>query len=191
VDADPEVVVHRASLLHELLAPLPKGIMHANKKVVAIEPSCIGRHDLKILFQDGCAENFDAIIGADGIFGSVRSFVLEDHPEEHIAAPGGFWDCVNLVPFEKARTVLGDEYFQEDRQYGWVGDGAFLMHDVLENRSMVQCVVSVAEKTMTEINDRSRPVSKEILKNILKSWLDGPVAGGMIDVSEDHLFQDS
>jgi hypothetical protein len=36
--------------------------------------------------------------------------------------------------------------FELDRQYGWIWDEAFIIHDILENRTMVQCIVSVVER---------------------------------------------
>ncbi len=77
---DPGVVVHRASLLRELLAPLSKGALHANKKLTGIKEEIDGRYE--ITFQDGFVSHFDAVIGADGIFSSVRDYVLQDDAEK-------------------------------------------------------------------------------------------------------------
>lgn len=51
-------------------------------------------------FQNGHVEFFDVVIGADGIFGSVRQDVVEHQK----CAPRrvGFWDSRNLVAYEKA-----------------------------------------------------------------------------------------
>lgn len=86
-----------------------------------------------------------------------------------------------MVPFEKAKATLGEQYFDIDLQYGWVGDGAFVMHDVLENRTLTQCVVSAIETDPPE--DRKRQLTRESLTETLGSWLDGPVGTGIIDVS--------
>lgn len=86
-----------------------------------------------------------------------------------------------MVSFEKVKATLGEQYFDVDRQYAWMGDGAFLMHDVLENRTMVQCVVSAVEKDPPQ--DRKRNLTRESLNETLGSWISGPVGAGMVNVS--------
>ncbi|KAI2467250.1 salicylate hydroxylase [Annulohypoxylon bovei var. microspora] len=181
-DVDPGKILHRASLLRELLAPLPKEILHANKKLTSIKPR--DNEGVEITFQDGTIEHFDAIIGADGIFGTVRNHVLQDAAEECAASPGGFWDSRNLVPFDKAKKVLGEQYFDVDRQWGWLGDGAFILHDILEDRTMVQCIISAAEPDPPK--DRKTPLTKEFLNKTLDKWLDGPIAKGIIELILDQ-----
>lgn len=173
-------VVHRASLLRELLAPLPTSRLHANKALSEITPAADAEGGVKVTFRDGQEETFNAVIGADGIFGAVRRHVLQEAADAQGASPAGFWDCRNLVPFEKARETLGAEFFEQDRQYGWAGNGAFIMHDVLENRTKVQCVISAVEKDYPK--DRKRTLTREILEETLSEWLDGPVGKGMIEV---------
>lgn len=179
--SDPENgtrVVHRASLLRELLAPIPTNRLHASKTLTTIITLDSG--DVKVTFGNGESETFHAVIGADGIFGAVRRHVLQEAADDEGPSPAGFWDCRNVVPFEKARESLGAEYFEEDRQYGWVGNGAFIMHDVLENRTKVQCVISAVEDDPPK--DRKRPLTRDFLEKTLHDWLDGPVGKGMIDV---------
>ncbi|RYP66706.1 hypothetical protein DL771_007639 [Monosporascus sp. 5C6A] len=139
---------------------------------------------VEVIFEDGTVDKFDAVIGADGIFGSVRSYVLQDKVDQFAASPAGFWDCRNLVPLERAKAVLGKELFEQDRQYGWVGDGGFLMHDVLENRTMVQCIISAVEHSPT--SERKRVLTRETLTQTLSGWLDGPIAKGMIELCLDQ-----
>lgn len=171
-------VLHRASLLRELLAPIPTNRLHASKTLSKITPTAQG--NVKVTFRDGQEETFDAVIGADGIFGEVRRHVLQEAADAEGPSPAGFWDCRNLIPFDKARDILGAEYFEQDRQYGWAGSGAFIMHDVLENRTKVQCVISAIEKDHPK--DRKRPLTREFLEGTLRDWLDGPVGKGMIEV---------
>lgn len=176
--ADAGRVVHRASLLRELLAPLPTNRLYASKTLTGITPAADG--GVKVTFRDGQEETFDAVIGADGIFGTVRRHVLQEAADAEGPSPAGFWDCRNLVPFDKARDTLGAEYFEQDRQYGWGGNGAFIMHDVLDNRTKVQCVISAVEKDHPK--DRKRPLTREFLEETLRDWLDGPIGKGMIEV---------
>ena len=156
--------------------------MSTSKKLVNIAPiDAVLGGGVELHFQDGSIECADALIGADGIFGYVRKYVLGvDHAAtEPVFA--GWWDCRNLVPFEKAREKLGDKYFMENRQYGWMGDGGFIMHDVLDNGKTVQCVGACREDVT--LNERKIELGREKLEKSFASWLDGPIAKGMIDVS--------
>ncbi|KAH8881936.1 salicylate hydroxylase [Thozetella sp. PMI_491] len=179
--SDPGLVLHRASLLRELLAPLPREVLHANKKLITVKES---GSTVELVFQDGEVEQFDAVIGADGIFSSVRRYVLQDAADKSAPSAAGFWDSRVLVPYEKARATLGDEFFEQDRQYGWLGDNAFIMHDILENRTQVQVVISAVEDDPPK--DRKRPLTREILNKTLASWLDGPIAKGAIELTLDQ-----
>uniref|UniRef100_A0A8H7K438 FAD-binding domain-containing protein n=1 Tax=Bionectria ochroleuca TaxID=29856 RepID=A0A8H7K438_BIOOC len=145
--------------------------------MTSIVPSDTG---VKVYFADGTDYEFDAVIGADGVFSTVRDLVLSDESKQYSASPAGFWDCRVLVPFEKAKMVLGEELFKLDRQYGWAGDGAFILHDVLENGTLVQCVISAVEDESPR--DRKHLLTREFLNKILASWLDGPIASGIIDL---------
>lgn len=180
--SDPEGgtrVVHRASLLHELLAPLPAERLHAGKALSELKATAAG--DVQVTFRDGQSETFHAVIGADGIFSAVRRHVLQEAADDDRPPPAGFWDCRNVVPFEKAKETLGAQYFEEDRQYGWAGNRAFIMYDVLEDRTKAQCVISAIEKDPPK--DRKRPLTREFLEETMRDWLDGPIGKGIIDVS--------
>ncbi|KAM7210407.1 hypothetical protein V8F06_014211 [Rhypophila decipiens] len=207
------MVTDMGVILAELLAPLPREVLHANKKLVDIHiiNKDIGQQ-VQLTFQDSVIEVFDAVVGADGIFTTVRDFLLEDRnnlktpgsktPKKYAAVPAGFWDCRVLVPYEKAEVIIGPELFEEDRQYAWMGDGAFIMHDILENRTMVQCIISavetdddleenwpaIVEKT-EKITDRKTPLTREFLNKALKTWLDGPIAKKIIDPSPTRYRQ--
>lgn len=165
-------------MLSALLEPLPQDRLHANKKLQSIEPAGTGS---ELTFVDGAKERFDAVIGADGIFGSVRKHVLQDAAALHEATPAGFWDCRYLVPFETAKARLGAQYFEKPCQYAWCGDGGFIMHDVLDDGKTVQCVLAAVEREQPK--DRSRPLTRDIFYETFSNWLDGPIAKNMIDVS--------
>ncbi|KAI1130860.1 salicylate hydroxylase [Nemania abortiva] len=151
---EPEMIVHRASLLRELLALLPQDILYADKKLVSIS-SVPNTHRVRATFVGGAADEFDGVIGADGIFSLVCSYVRQGGVDKHAATPAGFRGCRSLVSMDKAKAVLGTDLFEIDRQCGRVGDGGFMMHDMLENRTVVQCVIPVA----------------------FRNWLDGPLVG--------------
>ncbi|KAI0834446.1 FAD/NAD(P)-binding domain-containing protein [Hypoxylon sp. FL0890] len=153
---NPGLVMHRASLLREILGPIPKDLLHTNKKLTTISPAA---ECVRISFEDGSMYTYDAVIGADGIFSNIRKYT---------ASPASFWDSRILVPYEKAKSRLGAEYFELDRQFGWVGDGAFIMHDILENR---WC---------------NRLLTRESLTKTSSNWLGGPIAKGVIDLTLDQ-----
>ncbi|OTA93174.1 hypothetical protein M434DRAFT_11843 [Hypoxylon sp. CO27-5] len=174
---DKELIVHRASLLRELLVPLPEEHLHSNKKLTGIAEA----HDgVELTFQDSTTSRFDAIIGADGIFGSVRKYVLQDAAESCAASPGGWWDSRIVVPIAKARAVLGERYFEVPRQHLWAGDGVFVLHDVLENGSMVQGVISGVEKNPP--TNRKHPLTREFLADAFQSWPEGSISKGIIEI---------
>ncbi|KAI1386325.1 salicylate hydroxylase [Hypoxylon trugodes] len=176
------VCVHRASLLRELLSPLPKEILHPNKQLVAINPKSSG---VELVFKDGSKYEFDAVIGVDGIFSFVRQHVFRDTApgEDYGPSPAGFWDCRNLVPLDKAKSTLGKDLFEDDRRYSWVSDGAFIIHDILEDRTMVQCIVSAIDKKQSFTKSRKSLLVQQDLKETLNTWLGGPIASGMIDLT--------
>jgi salicylate hydroxylase len=163
VKEDEELIVHRDSLLRELLAPLPNDILHPSKKLIGIDGT---GEAIGISFTDGTSNEFDVVIGADGVFSLVRDHVLQDRQKAFAATPGGFWDCRILVPFDKAKATLGKELFELHRQYCWFGEIAFIMHDVLENGTLVQCVISAVEREAPK--DRRHVLTRESLTETLK-----------------------
>lgn len=88
------LIIHRASLLRELIAPLPKGRLHSTKKLTKVEAITAG---IQITFEDGSVDRFDVVIGADGIFSSVRNYVLQHAAKECAASPAGFVGDLMLV----------------------------------------------------------------------------------------------
>jgi salicylate hydroxylase len=66
-------VVHRAALLAELLKPIDPSRKHTSKRVSRIDDSTA---PLTIYFEDGSTFTADAVIGADGVRGHIRSHVL-------------------------------------------------------------------------------------------------------------------
>ncbi|MCJ1356784.1 MAG: hypothetical protein MMC33_006780 [Icmadophila ericetorum] len=177
-------VVHRASFLRELLQPVPRSIMYTSKKLIKVDDA----DDKGVLlhFKDGTTELVDALIGADGVHGYVRKHILgADHPAtEPVFA--GWWDCRNLVPYEKAREKLGEKYFEEDRQYGWLGEGGFIMHDVLEHGKLVQCVGAILTDEPWDSTEWKRSLDQKKLEESFAPWLDGPIAKGMIELLLDQ-----
>jgi salicylate hydroxylase len=136
-----------------------------------------------LCFQDSSKSHADALIGADGVHGHVRKHVLgAEHPALKPTF-AGFWDFHLLVPIQKARETLGEEYFKEDRQYGWSGDGGFFMHDVLDNGESVQCVSSAMTDREWSPDEWKIDLDRKALEDSFASWTNSPISGGMIEVS--------
>lgn len=119
---------------------------------------------MELAFEDGTTDTFDVVVGADGIFGSVRKFVLQGDADKHKATPAGFWESRSLVPIERAKEKLGEEYFKTPRQKMWCGDGGIVLHDELDNRKVVQCV----EPNPTE--NHKLPMNRDVLE---RCWQGG------------------
>ncbi|KAB8290715.1 hypothetical protein EYC80_008354 [Monilinia laxa] len=176
-------VVHRAELLRELLGPVPRESMHTNKKVVGIEERDGG---IAVSFQDGTVVEADAVIGADGIHGFVRGHVLgEEHPAVK-ARFAGFWDCRSLVSMQRAKEVLGEKYFEEQRQYVWCGDRGFFLHDVLDGGETVQCIASVMKSPTspweTDEKTRKKDLHRTTLEAAFEPWTNSPISEPMIEL---------
>lgn len=72
---------------------------------------------------------------------------------------------------EKAREKLGERYFVENRQYGWVGDRGF-HYDILDNWKTVLCVAACREDEAS--NERKMELDCEKLEKAFATWLDEP-----------------
>ncbi|KAF3068399.1 Salicylate hydroxylase [Daldinia childiae] len=173
--------LRRSRLLSEIITQIPEETIHTGKKLVTISSNGDG---VEANFEDGTKGQFDAVIGADGIFGNVRKYVLGDTvADKYAAKPSGFWDIRVLQPYEKAKALLGEENFELDRQYVWIGGGSCILHDVLEDRTLVQCMICSVEAESPK--DRRHHLTREYLMEILSDWAGNPVAKGMIDLILD------
>lgn len=162
-------IVHRAAFLKELLAGIPPERLHSSKKLKNIEQK---GSDGPILlhFTDGTTHECDILVGADGIHSTVRKFILgEDDPA---ASPRntGAWTVMALKPAAQAKASFGDGPLEEAREYSWIGDGAFLMHNMFSQGQVVQFIVA-AHEAGAEGSDRwHRTVSADELKELYKEF---------------------
>ncbi|KAI1408868.1 hypothetical protein F5Y13DRAFT_98988 [Hypoxylon sp. FL1857] len=81
------------------------------------------------------------------------------------------------IPMSCTRALLASR-IELDRQYRCLGDGAFILHDISENRTVVQRVLSAVG--IDSPKDRKRLLTREFLNKTLANWLDGPIAKGDI-----------
>ncbi|KAH3946298.1 hypothetical protein HBH53_132260 [Parastagonospora nodorum] len=177
----PGKMVHRAALLHELLEPIPQDRLHTSKKlkdVVQQEESVLLR------FEDGSEAQADALIGADGIFGSVRAHVLAADHEAVKPVAAGWAGAMNMVPYAQAKAKLGAEILNERRQFGWISDGGIFIHDVIMGGKMVQCIGTPVNRDTS--GAKRIPIDRQYMEKAFSSCLDLPIAKGMIDLLLDQ-----
>lgn len=160
--------------------------MHTNKKVIQLIDTPDG--GIMVRFSDGCQEQFHAVIGADGVHGYVREHILGANHPALKASFAGFWDCRSLVPMERVKEVLGEEYFREARQFGWSGPGGFLLHDWCNNGETVQCAASMVMDDTWSPENWKRELNREKLEQAYSSWGDSPIVKGMITVSLEAAY---
>ncbi|KAH7408781.1 hypothetical protein DE146DRAFT_786177 [Phaeosphaeria sp. MPI-PUGE-AT-0046c] len=177
----PGKMLHRAALLHELLEPLPKDRLHANRKLSKIEDQEEG---LLLTFEDGSEACADALIGADGIFGTLRAHVLGADHEAVKAVPAGWAGAMNMVPYAKAETKLAADFLNDKRLYGWVSDGGIFIHESITGGKMVQCIGTSVNRDTS--GRRRIPIDREYMGKAFDSCLDGPVTRSMIDLLLDQ-----
>jgi salicylate hydroxylase/6-hydroxynicotinate 3-monooxygenase len=73
----PYLCMHRADLHDALRAALPAGIIHLDKKLLALDQTA---DHVMLTFADGSRAHADAVIGADGVHSVVRESIVDPHP---------------------------------------------------------------------------------------------------------------
>jgi hypothetical protein len=79
---------------------------------------------------------------------------------------------MTLKPYAAAQASIGDGpvNIEDAREYSWVGDGAYLMHNVLNQGQLVQFVVASYEKDAESSDRWHRTVSADEIKKLYQSW---------------------
>lgn len=82
----------------------------------------------------------------------------------------GTWAVMALRPYAVAQASLGEGpvNIEDAREYGWAGDGAYLMHNVLNQGELVQFIIASEDKSMPD--SWFRTVSAEKIKQIYQNW---------------------
>lgn len=135
-----QIVVHRTSLWRQLRKRVPDGVLEFGKKLASVEELHCSYHLVQLHFKDGRSYEADALVGCDGINSIVRRAVLgEDHPAAKPVFTNGYNHRV-VIPLSSAKEAFGEEYCSLRTQYGWVGEGGFLLTDHVENGEAMQII---------------------------------------------------
>ncbi|KAI1377124.1 salicylate hydroxylase [Hypoxylon crocopeplum] len=167
-------IVHRAALLQEFLAGVPPERMHASKRLDRVDR---GGDDgssapLTLHFADGSTHECDILIGADGIHSTVRRLILGESDPAAFPRNTGWWAVMALKPYAEAQASIGKGPvdIEDAREYSWVGDGTYLLHNVLGQGRLVQLVIASHDQD-AELSDRwHRVVSADEMKKLYQDW---------------------
>ncbi|KAF2206737.1 hypothetical protein CERZMDRAFT_52467 [Cercospora zeae-maydis SCOH1-5] len=160
-------IVHRAALLKELLASVPADRMHASKKLKTVDRSSEG--PLALHFEDGSTHETDILIGADGIHSTVRKMILGESDPAAAPVSANMLAIPTLQPYEKLKPILGADYVdtKDPREWGWIGSGGFMMHNVLNEGEVIQFIATVK----TDTGDAwMKEVDAEEFKSHFEGW---------------------
>lgn len=180
--------VHRAALLAELLKPIDENKMYVQMPLTKMED--LENHGIPSSLlcyfdnRDYADFEFDAVIGADGVHGYCREYVLgKEHPALK-AQRAGFWDARAMLSMQKAKEILGDEYFEKgnQRQNGWIGNGGFFMCVAIDNETQVNCILAGIMDEEWKEDEWKKPMDRESLEKALAEWDDVPIKRGIIEV---------
>jgi salicylate hydroxylase len=133
----PYYQIHRSDLLAALLGALPQERIHAGRRLVSIT----AEEDRVVAgFEDGGRVAADALVGADGIHSTVRSWLFG--PEQP-----RFTGCVayrGLIPAERVAEL---ELPLEAQS--WIGPGRHFVHYYVRNRRLLNFVAALGDATWT------------------------------------------
>lgn len=168
--------VSRQALLDEILADVPPYLLHTNTPITAVSGAAEGDGGgggAFLEFVDGTRRRYDVVVGSDGAHGLARSFVVsgqgsgqtpaaESGDEEdpaHKPIPAGSWTLPLVVPLARAQQAMGPGYLdpQGPCRAGWIGDGIFMQHDLINHGRDVQISLSAVLPPPPPANSRHDP----------------------------------
>ena len=164
-------IVHRAAFLRELLADAPNDRLHASKKVQEIGQTG-DDGPVSLHFTDGTKHECDILIGADGIHSRVRQLILGSSDPAASPVPAGWWLVQVLKPYADVETLLGKSNIDVDNpgEVGWIGDGALIFHNILNEGNLAQFVVVACCNVDERTKDWQRIVAAEEIWSIYANW---------------------
>ncbi|KAI9712719.1 MAG: hypothetical protein M1820_001340 [Bogoriella megaspora] len=163
-------IVHRADFLRELLADVPQERMHAGKKLNTVDHNSDGSITLR--FTDGTTHECDILIGADGVRSTVRKLLLGANDFAASPRNTGSWCVMTLKPYAEAQASIGKENvsIEDAREYMWIGDKSYVLHNVLQQGQLVQFVIASYEKDAEDSDSWTRTVSAAEIKRLYEAW---------------------
>jgi 2-polyprenyl-6-methoxyphenol hydroxylase-like FAD-dependent oxidoreductase len=130
----PYLFLHRADLHAAIASVVPPGIVHLNKKMVALDQDA---HEVTLCFADGERVRSDAVIGADGVHSLVREALLG--PEQ----PRFTGRVAYRTTYPAAR--LRDAHITHARTKWWGPDRHIVVYYVTAACDVLYFVTSVPE----------------------------------------------
>ena len=181
-----QIVVHRTSFWRQLRNRIPDGILEFGKKLASVE-ALHGSDDLvRLRFEDGTTYEADALVGCDGINSIVRQAILgEDHPAAKPVFTNGYNHRV-VIPLEAAKEAFGEEYCNLRTQYGWVGQGGFLLTDHVEKGEAMQVIAGRSDAGPWPHQSPFVEWEKDRLRSDLADW--GDIGKAMTKVRPEVVY---
>lgn len=115
----------------------------------------------------------DILIGADGIRSVVRKLILGQDDPAALPRNSGWWAVWTLQPYGEARSLLEEDRtdINDPREYIFIGDGTFLMHNVLSDGELVQFVITNHDEDQVGGDKWQRTVSSEDIRRLFRDSL--------------------
>lgn len=82
----------------------------------------------------------------------------------------GWWAVWTLQPYEEARHFLIEADIEDPREHIWVGDGTFLMHNILSGGELVQFILTAHTPGQVGGESWQTTLSAETLRDLYKGW---------------------
>jgi salicylate hydroxylase len=168
---------HRRDLLNHLTSMIPRHQVRFSKRVVDVQqmPNSVIIH-----FEDGETVEHTAVIGADGVKGPLRRFVLgKDFPQEVAPVYTGRYVYRFTLPIKEAQNILGD---LADDAKCFMGDGVNFMAYPISKGTEYNIVAVVCSGKPWTYEKWTRKVSKEEMVADFKGKVDERLIK-MLDVS--------
>jgi salicylate hydroxylase len=80
--------------------------------------------------------------------------------------------CYTLKPYAEAQASIGSGpvNIEDAREHTWIGNGKFLMHNLLSDGQLVQLVIASHDKDAESSDRWHRPVSADEIKKLFQGW---------------------
>ena len=169
----PTMVVTRSALQQALVKDLENSVKI--KLGMTVASIVQDEKSATVIFSDGSTENFDLVVGADGIHSVVRELVFGKNFLKYYGwKVYAFWTPKNIAP-PKGAIEFSD-------------NGKICFIYPMEDRAVV--VLMLASKNENEVFDKSID-SQKLLHNIFSDFKDS--VDHLIDGIEDpaHIFRDN